>query len=195
MDSIACNKKMWPYPMRWWQSRLSLDLATSERQDKNMQELVPLSIDCVIAAPSPCNTRGTALCWYPGIDLSGWRRREGRSSTASQNFYKTGPGPSQTVLSKESPQLNRKIIFQTSVCGFHVGVSKNNGTPKSSILIGFSIIFTIHFGVPLFVETPMFFQGVLFYWKTTSFHPLHGVSPRSWVSTTIQGGPWTDPYK
>ena len=28
----------------------------------------------------------------------------------------------------------------------NVGVSKNNGNPKSSILIGFSIIFTIHFG-------------------------------------------------
>ena len=28
----------------------------------------------------------------------------------------------------------------------YMGVSKNNGTRKSSILIGFSIIFTIHFG-------------------------------------------------
>ncbi len=28
----------------------------------------------------------------------------------------------------------------------------NHGTPKSSILIGFSIIFTIHFGIPLFLE-------------------------------------------
>ena len=37
----------------------------------------------------------------------------------------------------------------------HVGVSKNTGTPKSSILIGFPIIFTIHFGVPLFSETAM----------------------------------------
>jgi len=36
-----------------------------------------------------------------------------------------------------------------------MGVSKNNGTPKSSILIGFSIIFTIHFGVPLFLETSL----------------------------------------
>ena len=36
----------------------------------------------------------------------------------------------------------------------HMGVSKNKNTPKSSILIGFSIIFTIHFGVPLFLETP-----------------------------------------
>ena len=33
-------------------------------------------------------------------------------------------------------------------------VSENSGTPKSSILIGFSIIFTIHFGVPLFLEIP-----------------------------------------
>ena len=38
-----------------------------------------------------------------------------------------------------------------------MGVSKNNGTPKSSILIGFSIIFTIHFGgPPLFLETPIY---------------------------------------
>ncbi len=31
----------------------------------------------------------------------------------------------------------------------YTGVSNNNGTPKSSILIGFSIIFTIRFGVSL----------------------------------------------
>ncbi len=36
-----------------------------------------------------------------------------------------------------------------------MGVSKNSGTPKSSILIGVSIIFTIHFAVPLFLETSM----------------------------------------
>ena len=38
----------------------------------------------------------------------------------------------------------------------HMDVSENSGTPKSSILIGFSIIFTIHFGVPLFLETPIY---------------------------------------
>ena len=37
----------------------------------------------------------------------------------------------------------------------NMGVSKNNGTPKSSILIGFSMKSTIHFGVPLFLETPI----------------------------------------
>jgi len=35
-------------------------------------------------------------------------------------------------------------------------VSENSGTPKSSISIWFSIIFTIHFGrFPLFLETPI----------------------------------------
>ena len=37
-----------------------------------------------------------------------------------------------------------------------MGVSKNRGTPKSSILIGFSIIFTMHFGgfPPFLVQHP-----------------------------------------
>ena len=39
-----------------------------------------------------------------------------------------------------------RIVFQPSIFRCNLGVSKNNGTPKSSILIGFSIIFTIHFG-------------------------------------------------
>ena len=45
----------------------------------------------------------------------------------------------------------------------HLGVSKNRGkTPKSSILIGFSIIFTIHFGgfPPIFGSTPTGIRGV-----------------------------------
>ena len=47
-----------------------------------------------------------------------------------------------------------------------MGVSWNDGTPKSSILIGFSIIFTIHFG------------GFPYFWKhpnskgTDSHHPI-----------------------
>ena len=47
----------------------------------------------------------------------------------------------------------RKIGFVFCGWFFQVGVSKNNCTPKSSILIGFSIIFTIHFGgkIPLFL--------------------------------------------
>ena len=39
-------------------------------------------------------------------------------------------------------------------------VSEKGGIPKSSILIGFSIIFTIHFGgfPPIFASTPIFFK-------------------------------------
>ena len=44
-------------------------------------------------------------------------------------------------------------IFQTER---YVGVSKNNGTPKSSSLIGFSIINHPFWGIPLFLETPMY---------------------------------------
>ncbi len=74
----------------------------------------------------------------------------------------------------------------------HLGPSgcwtKNRGIlpPKSSILKGFSMIFTIHFGVPLFLETP---KSVSFSWvgemnlpsyaETTQascqpFRPIHG---------------------
>ena len=41
---------------------------------------------------------------------------------------------------------NPFVLFDS----LQMGVSKNRGTPKSSILIGFSI----HFGVSLFLETP-----------------------------------------
>ena len=50
----------------------------------------------------------------------------------------------------------------------HVDVSKNSGTPKSSILIGsgFSIILTIHFGgvPPIFGSTPIVFSFIFLTW-------------------------------
>ncbi len=49
-------------------------------------------------------------------------------------------GDSPMIRPKISP-IRRKI----PKC-IQMDVSKNSGTPKSSILIGFSIIFTIHFG-------------------------------------------------
>ena len=52
-----------------------------------------------------------------------------KKTRSSENFAAQGP----------------RVIGLT----LHMGVSKNSGTPKSRILIGFSIIFTIHFGVPL----------------------------------------------
>ena len=42
-----------------------------------------------------------------------------------------------------------------------MGVSENRGPPKSSIKIGFSISFIIHFGVPVFLETPIYQTDIL----------------------------------
>ena len=59
-------------------------------------------------------------------------------------------------------------------------VSKNSGTPKSSILIGFSIIFTIHFGFfpPIFWKHPLFLiekqTGLLIF----KLLPMFGGGPR-----------------
>ena len=50
--------------------------------------------------------------------------------------------------------MTMSFLIKFLPMGFvHMGVSKNNGTPKSSILVGFSIIFTIHFGgkIPIFL--------------------------------------------
>ncbi len=56
-----------------------------------------------------------------------------------------------TEVGRDSWMKNEQIMC------IYMGVSKNKGSPKSSILIGFSIIFTIHFGgPPLFLETPIY---------------------------------------
>ena len=39
---------------------------------------------------------------------------------------------------------------------YHLGVSENNGTPRSSILIGFSIINHPFWGTPIFGNTNIF---------------------------------------
>ena len=51
-----------------------------------------------------------------------------------------------------------KVRWLRGMSLLYLGVSKNNGTPKSShLFIGFSIIFTIHFGglpPPFLVQHP-----------------------------------------
>ena len=60
-------------------------------------------------------------------------------------------------------------------------VSKNNGTPKSSILIGFSIINHPFWGTPIFGSTPICFcwQGSTSPWRIESPSPemLHDSRP------------------
>ena len=76
-------------------------------------------------------------------------------STHLKNIRKSSPnrGESKKYLScHHLGYYSESIIINT-----HMGVSKNRGgPPKSSILIGFSLIFTIHFGgfPPIFGLTP-----------------------------------------
>ena len=71
----------------------------------------------------------------------------------------------------------------------YMSVSKNNGTPKSSILRGFSIIFTIHFGVPLFSETPRYVSvRVFFPVFLKKYHDFFGKMDPIWVTDSIQLG-------
>ena len=58
-------------------------------------------------------------------------------------------GALKNLMGVDYPHSFFVHVFQSEM-----GVSKNEGTPKSSILIGFSIIFTVHFQVPLLLETP-----------------------------------------
>ena len=60
-------------------------------------------------------------------------------------------------------ETKRIFFWEVSSAPKHMGVSKNRGTHKSSILIGFSII-NHPFGVPLFLETP-----ILLKWLRTVF--------------------------
>ena len=62
--------------------------------------------------------------------------------------------PKSSTNSFENKNKKHKSVQKISKPSKHMGVSKNNGTPKSShLFIGFSIIITIHFGgkIPLFL--------------------------------------------
>ena len=60
------------------------------------------------------------------------------------------------IAMENGPWMKMYFLLNMGIFHCYMGVSKNNGfPPKSSILIGFSIIFTIHFwGPALFLETP-----------------------------------------
>ena len=61
------------------------------------------------------------------------------------------------------------IHIYYGVCMYHMGVSENNGTPKSSILIGCSIINHPFWGTPIFGNTHIFVVISLF---LIHFHPF-----------------------
>ena len=74
----------------------------------------------------------------------------------------------------------RPILF------FHMGVSKNNGTPKSSILIGFSLINHPFWGTTIFGNIHMFESNAFERWKRNTQKPLQGKQFRPLESTRFK---------
>ena len=67
----------------------------------------------------------------------------------------SGPMPPDVFETASRPRSTTTGPMTDPIKLIYLDVSENNGTPKSSILIGFSIIFTIHLGA-LFLETPIY---------------------------------------
>ena len=76
-------------------------------------------------------------------------------------FWKTPDVTWLNVQHVHSPSIQScwvmEVELNVGLSRIQLDVSKNNGTPKSSILIGFSLIFTIHFGgfSPYFRKHPV----------------------------------------
>ena len=70
----------------------------------------------------------------------------------------------------------------------HMGVSKNNGTPKSSILIGFSIINHPFWGTPYFWKHPYRFERGVDVTKDWRLSNDTQLVKRVWVWLNLNGG-------
>ena len=102
----------------------------------------------------------------PYMDPMGNRfsKKKDKSSLATFSPLILGKVAFDSSATRGKKNRKRKAKGSLPSCLFnkgnaHKGVSENNGTPKSSILIGFSII-NHPFGVPPFSETPINFPRI-----------------------------------
>ena len=82
--------------------------------------------------------------------------------SVSGGLHETMASPARSVHAKTKQPLRshnakerKKVWYVTFADRTDIGVSKNRGTPKSSILIGFSIINHPFWGTPIFGNTHM----------------------------------------
>ena len=99
------------------------------------------------------------------------------------------------IQENKNPQISKRTPLFRCLGKMNqgdMGVSLNGGTPKSSILIGISIIFTIHFGgfPPMFGNIHMVFLQQLWLFCMlipVSFRVCDVKRPRRSTKTPLQG--------
>ena len=129
--------------------------------------------------PSPVHPRRTILA-SPSPLAEAKKRQQGNSKGKRAICSRVQGSISTTIqgLKAESHKDSMKKCLAPCVSQnlTYKGVSINRGTPKSSILIGFSIIFTIHFGIPLFLENTHKCHEVTLH--TVAQHASKNLTPR-----------------
>ena len=107
--------------------------------------------------------------------------REGKLLQTSQEIKKTpNPGAPKSSKWKIRPRPISDFIDPSStssgviakIATRYMGVSKNRGTPKSSILIGFSIINHPFWGIPIFGNTHIGKWTILLMVQKSGVHQL-----------------------
>ena len=77
---------------------------------------------------------------------------------------------------------------------FYMGVSENGGTPKSSNLIGISIVNHPFWGTPIFGNIHIFHY--MFMRSNYTFHDIGHVSPNSQISRSLERHvAWMNPLR
>ena len=98
-----------------------------------------------------------SLCWRESSIGWTWDFVELHGEKGMEWAHQWMLGPTNRVFKKTCTKILFSLDYILPFFLQYIWMfPKNNGTPKSSTLIGFSIKNTIHFGVPLFLETPIY---------------------------------------
>jgi len=98
---------------------------------------------------------------------------------STNHFVDSFAGPLEKVCISRCPILDSID---------HMGVSENYGTPKSSILIGFSIINHPFWGTPIFGNTHIF-KGANIEWYLAMLPCSRDWPNKNWLFQELKGGP------
>ena len=108
----------------------------------------------------PCDEQNTCI-YNAKLDMSTWTfaktlaRKKFTFAISEKNFSRD--------CSLHTQRLTQRKPLSRTFCStlIYMGVSKNSGIPKSSILIGFSIINHPFWGTPIFGNTHIFIVNLI----------------------------------